>query len=86
MPDEITTTLLRKRQILADLQIDGTTLWMWVKQGRFPAPLILNPGSAREIPVWRESDYRDWVASLPQRPARRIGGRRRRLVLRRPQH
>jgi predicted DNA-binding transcriptional regulator AlpA len=84
MPDQIpSTTFLRKRQILADLQIHDTTLCMWVKEGRFPQPTILNPGSRREIPAWPEDVYRAWQASLPQRPAARIGGRRARL--RRPE-
>jgi predicted DNA-binding transcriptional regulator AlpA len=84
--DEVPTRYLRKREILADLGINSSTLWQWTRSGRFPLPLVLNPGSAREIPIWKETDYREWLASRPQRPAKRVGGRRAvKAVLRRPQ-
>jgi predicted DNA-binding transcriptional regulator AlpA len=87
MPDQINDIVfLRKRQIIDELGIDDSTLVAWVKAGRFPVPRILNQGSAREIPVWDAAEFRQWKASLPQRPARRIGGRRRRLILRRPSY
>ena len=44
--------LLRKREILADLGIHGSTLATrppWIERGDFPAPLVLNPGQKREI-------------------------------------
>ena len=60
---------LRKKFILSQLPIHENTLWTWVRDGRFPKPLILNPGAKRELVAWRESDYLSWRDSLPQRVA-----------------
>jgi prophage regulatory protein len=60
--------LVRRKKILDDLGIDSSTLWKWIKSGRFPAPIILNEGEAKELAAWRLRDYREWQQSLPQRP------------------
>jgi predicted DNA-binding transcriptional regulator AlpA len=84
MPDQPNDIILiRKRQIIAELGINDSTLVAWVKDGRFPMPRILNSGSSREIPAWDAAEFEQWKAALPRRPARRIGGRRARL--RRPE-
>ena len=81
--------LLRKKTILSEVPIDDGTLWTWIKQGKFPPPVVLNPGQKREIVAWREADYLAWRDSLPQRLATptsdRIAGRgrpRKQLVTR----
>ena len=90
MPDG-PVRFVRKRRILAELDIDASTLWSWEKAGRFPRSVVLNPGSLREIKAWRESDYEQWKASRPQRmakPARRSPyptGPRKPKMIRRPQ-
>jgi predicted DNA-binding transcriptional regulator AlpA len=70
MPDNGSNRLIRRRQILEELGVDNATLWSWIKRGTFPEPLVLNPGQAREIVAWRQSDYLAWRQSLPQRLAR----------------
>lgn len=71
MPDDHDNPLidpyLRRRQILDDLRVDGSTLNGWVEDGTFPTPEILNPGSSREIPVWRSSTYKRWKDARPKR-------------------
>jgi predicted DNA-binding transcriptional regulator AlpA len=52
--------LLRKADVCQLLgNIDSTTLWGWVKQGRFPAGIILNERS--RIIVWKRSTVREWI-------------------------
>ena len=34
-----------------------TTIYEWVKQGRFPAPIKLSP----TVSVWRVEDIRAWI-------------------------
>jgi prophage regulatory protein len=42
------TGFLRQSAILAVLPISKTTLWRWVSEGNFPAPLKLSP----KVTVW----------------------------------
>lgn len=44
--------LLRLPEVLSRLPIAKSTLWLWVKQGKFPAPVRL--GS--RVTCWREPD------------------------------
>ena len=71
---------IRKSTILADLPIHASTLDEWIKIGRFPEPVVLNPGALREIVAWRERDYLNWKADRPQRQAKvgSLEGRRKR--------
>lgn len=36
-----------------------STVWLWVKQGKLPAPIKLSD----RVTVWRESDLNDWMNS-----------------------
>jgi predicted DNA-binding transcriptional regulator AlpA len=47
-----TASFLREKQVRKLIPVAHSTLWAWVRSGRFPAPLKL---SAR-ITVWRDSD------------------------------
>jgi predicted DNA-binding transcriptional regulator AlpA len=71
MPDSF-GKVIRRKQILEELGIDNSTLWAWIKSARFPQPVVLNAGEQREIVAWRENDYKQWHASLPQRMARPV--------------
>jgi predicted DNA-binding transcriptional regulator AlpA len=92
MPNNGLDRLIRKKTLLELIDVDYTTLWLWVKQGRFPSPLILNAhAGSREIIAWRESEVVAWQASLPQRMARvtrhspyPTGPRQRKQVVSRP--
>ena len=61
---------VRKRRILAELDVNASTLWSWEKSGQFPQSVVLNPGADREIKAWREDTYEEWKASRPTRMAR----------------
>jgi len=47
------------------LDISLSTLWRYVKDGRFPSPIRLSPG----VVVWKVGDVRKWInerhAALP---------------------
>jgi prophage regulatory protein len=36
---------MRRKEILELLGISNTTLWDWIRKGRFPAPIDLGPNS-----------------------------------------
>jgi prophage regulatory protein len=49
---------LRQAQIVGPiLPIGATTLWRWVKEGKFPKPIKLSP----RVTVWRSEDVRAWL-------------------------
>ena len=54
--------LIRKAEVCQLLgNIDSTTLWGWIKQGRFPAGIILNERS--RMIVWKRSTVLEWIAA-----------------------
>lgn len=38
--------------------IGNSTLWLWVRKGKFPAPLKIGP----RVTAWRVDDVRQWMA------------------------
>ena len=58
--------MLRRSAVLDKLGVSGCTLWRMVRDGNFPAPVMLRP----RVPVWAESTVEDWMNSLqPQKKA-----------------
>lgn len=51
--------LSRLKQILPFLPIKQSTVWAWVKQGKFPKPIRLSS----TVTVWRNSDIHDWLSN-----------------------
>ncbi len=50
----------RINQLLPFLPISKSTVWAWVKQGRFPKPIKLSP----TVTVWRNKDIHQWLNSI----------------------
>ena len=55
----------RLSDLLPFLPIARTTVYKWMKQGRFPQPAKLGPC----VTAWRNSDIHDWLNSLDHREA-----------------
>jgi prophage regulatory protein len=60
----------RLPQLKARLCVSGSSIWLWVKKGTFPAPIKL----AENTTAWRVEDVDNWVnarieASLKMRAA-----------------
>ena len=52
------TGYLRQSQLVGSiLPIGATTLWRWVKEGKFPQPIKLST----RVTVWRAEDVRAWL-------------------------
>ncbi|MFL1732505.1 helix-turn-helix transcriptional regulator [Moraxella oculi] len=47
----------RLTQLLPFLPIGKSTVWKWVKDGKFPQPIKLSP----TVTVWRNSDIHQWL-------------------------
>jgi prophage regulatory protein len=51
--------LLRLRDVVAILKVSRATVYVWIKQGRFPKPLKMGRAT-----VWRSSQIEQFLASL----------------------
>lgn len=56
---------VRLPQVLAVVPVSRTTLWRWVKEGKFPASVKLTP----EITAWPVQAVRAWIAERNQQAA-----------------
>lgn len=54
--------LLRRDEVLKRVGISETTLYRWMKEGRFPQPVQLGPRAV----AWPESDLREWQEGRPR--------------------
>lgn len=52
-------TFLRKASLLKSFKISNSTLWRWVKSGKFPAPIKMS----NRISVWRFDEVMIWLES-----------------------
>lgn len=49
----------RLPQLKASLNVSGSSIWAWVKAGKFPKPVKL----AENTTAWRATDIDEWVNS-----------------------
>lgn len=47
----------RLSQLLPFLPIGKSTVWAWVKDGKFPPPIKLS----KTVTVWRNQDIHNWL-------------------------
>lgn len=57
--------LLRRPEVEACTGLSRSTLYDWMKRGKFPQPVKLGA----RIVAWRESDVRAWLESRETRVA-----------------
>jgi prophage regulatory protein len=58
------TGLLRVKEVLSYVPISRSTLWLWVRSGRFPQPIKLS----ERVTCWRASDIRQLIEGTPPCP------------------
>jgi predicted DNA-binding transcriptional regulator AlpA len=70
-PVDPTMRLLSRQEVLNLIPVSYPCLWLWVRDGIFPAPRALGPvGATKNRVAWLESDVRAWIAAQPQRRPR----------------
>ena len=47
---------LRVAQVAKKIGIGKSTVWLWVKEGKFPKPIKLSP----RVTVWDENYINEW--------------------------
>ena len=55
--DSRNKSFLREKQVRQLIPIAHSTLWAWVRAGKFPSPLKLSD----RITVWRNSDVQTFI-------------------------
>ena len=53
--------VLREPMVLQWVQVAHSTLWKWIAENRFPAPIRLGPRSI----AWRREEIEGWLDSRP---------------------
>jgi prophage regulatory protein len=53
-----TTQFYRLPQLKERLNVSGSSIWAWVKVGKFPKPIKLSENCT----AWQASDIEQWVA------------------------
>lgn len=61
-PDSPTSGFMRESELRQRVPISHSTLWRWIRDGRFPQPIKLSD----RITVWRQSDVDAWEAKQGQ--------------------
>lgn len=50
---------VRIKELTDLLCVGESTIWYWIKQGKFPKAIKLSP----RVSVWKKEDINDWIAS-----------------------
>jgi prophage regulatory protein len=56
-----------RNELLARVGVTYTSIWLWVRDGKFPAPRELGGGHQRGRLAWLESEIDEWMNSRPKR-------------------
>jgi predicted DNA-binding transcriptional regulator AlpA len=64
VPDD--EVLLTEKDVRQRVPLHRATIYLWVREGKFPEPIWLTPTKR----VWRLSDIKRWIAERQANPAR----------------
>jgi predicted DNA-binding transcriptional regulator AlpA len=60
--------LIFKPELLALLHVSYSSIFGWMRAGKFPLPRVIGPGSGRTSRIaWVASEVQAWLASRAQR-------------------
>ena len=51
---------LRIKNVMEKTGIAKSTIWLWVREGKFPKPIKLSP----RITVWNEDKISEWINNI----------------------
>ncbi|MBU3015655.1 AlpA family phage regulatory protein [Poseidonibacter lekithochrous] len=54
------SNFLRITEVMKKTGIAKSTIWLWVKEDKFPKPIKLSP----RITVWEEEKINNWMSRL----------------------
>ena len=53
-------SFLRVSDVVKKTGLGKSTVWLWVKENKFPKPIKMSP----RVTVWEEEKIEDWMNSL----------------------
>jgi len=56
----IMPSFLRVSDVVKKTGLGKSTVWLWVKENKFPKPIKMSP----RVTVWEEEKIEDWMNSL----------------------
>ena len=59
-------TLLTINEVAAKLRMGKSTIWLKVREGKFPKPLH----TGIRARAWKESDIENWINNLGAKPSK----------------
>ena len=62
MTQHTTDVLLSRRQVERRTGLSRTSIYDYMRAGRFPTPLKVGPGAVR----WSSAEIEAWIATLPR--------------------
>jgi predicted DNA-binding transcriptional regulator AlpA len=65
---QVRPLLLGRHDVIAAAGVTYPTIWLWMREGKFPRSRIVGGKS-----MWLASEIEDWVAALPVRPLKPLG-------------
>lgn len=54
---------IRINDVMRKTGLAKSTIWLWVKEDKFPKPIKLSP----RVTVWEELDIENWMKKIIQR-------------------
>jgi predicted DNA-binding transcriptional regulator AlpA len=60
--------LLTKRQVIEITGVAFSTLWIWMRDGRFPRARVVGDFATKTKSFWLSSEIDAWLVDLPVRP------------------
>ena len=61
---ESTGGMLREKHVLKQVPVAHSTLWNWVRDKKFPAPIKLS----EKVSVWSQDEVSAWIEAKFQKP------------------
>lgn len=72
--------LLSKAEVLEIVGVTFPTLWLWMRENRFPRSIVLQPDQKFSRVAWREQDIQEWCDQRPTRILKGDAKRRRKAA------
>jgi predicted DNA-binding transcriptional regulator AlpA len=63
---------LRKDEVCSLVAADYSTVWRWMREGKFPSPRVINATNGKQGTLrWIASEVEEWMQSQPKRDYRK---------------
>ena len=75
--------LLSKLEVIQLIGVSAPTLWQWMREGKFPRSVRLQPNDKYGKCAWHQEEIEEWIKNRPRtvllgdpKPAKKKGGKK----------